>query len=126
MNTEECALCYAQYCEEECEEDSECECKNHEHTVLLGIYDTNEDGAICPEEFESLFNDAVSGEIPWPEDDDEDDEYEEEDEEEKKDDEEEDVDPHVKQFNECDLDDDGVMDNDEIVLYYAQFCEETC
>jgi len=57
---------------------------HHDFTVLLDIYDENEDGNICPNEFESLYVDAENGEIPWPEDEDEEEEKDDEDEEEEK------------------------------------------
>jgi len=60
MNNNECSLCYAEFCTEACEEEGECECKDHDFTVLVGIYDENEDGNICPDEFKAFYDDAVN------------------------------------------------------------------
>jgi len=94
----ECALYYDQFCEDKCTDDQDCECMNHEYTVIIDIYDSDKDGSICPEEFESLFLDVTNGEIPWPDEQDEEDEQDENDEkddEEKDEDEENDDPPHI-------------------------------
>lgn len=47
--------------------DAECQCQDHDTSLLLYIYDSSEPlDQVCPDEFITLYTDAVNNSVPWP------------------------------------------------------------
>ena len=60
--------CYEAMCARYCtlDPDTSCTCEDHEHSIVLVIYDLDGNGSIDREEFNSLVDDAEWHSIPWP------------------------------------------------------------
>jgi len=77
LDTQEITLAWQGYCStelnENCwDEDAESECCTRNMEAVVELFDANDDGTICIEEFTNFYNQVTDGTIVWPEEEEDD------------------------------------------------------